>query len=346
MFNPRTTLVRKVDPAQPDGAVISEAASLLRRGGLVAFPTETVYGLGANALDPKAVRSIFDAKERPPTNPIIVHVADALSAQLFARDWPAHATTLAKNFWPGSLTIVVNKQPMVPDIATADGPTVGLRVPAHPIALALLRAADIPIAAPSANRSTQISPTTGQHVLRGLDDRIDMLVDAGQTAGGLESTVIDLTVSPPRLLRPGLVTVAQIEAVIGKIDASGHATVSETGEPLRSPGLLERHYAPKAQVVCLPQVDLATLRALSPQVNRLGCLRLLRAGTSAFDASAIKNLTVIDMPSDPAQYSAKLYAALHELDAADIELIAVDLPPEGDAWRAVHDRLQRASRHA
>jgi L-threonylcarbamoyladenylate synthase len=343
MFNPRTTLVRKVDPAQPDGAFIAEAANLLRRGGLVAFPTETVYGLGANALDPNAVRSIFDAKERPPNNPIILHVADALSAQLFARDWPAHAETLAKHFWPGSLTFVVKKQPMVPDIATADGPTVGLRVPAHPVALALLRAADIPIAAPSANRSTQISPTTGQHVLRGLDDRIDMLLDAGQTAGGLESTVIDLTVSPPRLLRPGLVTVAQIEAVIGPIDTSGHQATRES-QPLRSPGLLERHYAPKAQVVCLPQVDLATLRALSPQVNRLGCLRLLEAGTSAFDTSAIKNLTVIDMPSDPVQYSAKLYAALHELDAAEIELIAVDLPPEGDAWRAIHDRLRRASR--
>ncbi len=351
MFNPRQTFVRRVSAEEPEPAVIAEAADLLRRGRLVAFPTETVYGLGANALDEKAVRSIFEAKGRPVHNPIIVHVADALAAQLLALDWPASAVKLAQRFWPGSLTLVLRKQPMVPDVVSAGGPTVGLRVPAHPVALALLRAADIPIAAPSANRATQVSPTTAEHVLRGLAGRIDLLLDSGATTGGLESTVLDLTVDPPRLLRPGLVTVAQIEEVIGRIVVDEQQSQQSIGVPLRSPGLLERHYAPRANVVCAKVGDELIVRRLLAEVNQVGWLRLnedvghreLNPHSNAEEELGPR-LQIIEMPADVNEYSTRLYAALHELDDAGVDTILVDLPPREDAWLAVHDRLRRASR--
>ena len=217
MFNPRTTTVRRIAHAHPEPAVIAEAAAILRRGGVVAFPTETVYGLGANAMDAAAVQSIFAAKGRPADNPVIVHVADTAAARRLAAHWPDIATLLAEKFWPGSLTLILPKRPEMPEVVTAGGSTVGIRVPAHPIALELLRVAEIPIAAPSANRSTQISPTTAAHVMQSLNGRIDLVLDGGPTTGGLESTVLDLTVDPPRILRPGLVTRQQLQAVIGNV---------------------------------------------------------------------------------------------------------------------------------
>ena len=349
MFNPQNTIVRRVSATQPEPALIAEAADLIRRGRLVAFPTETVYGLGANALDERAVNAIFAAKGRPPENPVIVHVADALAAQLLARDWPAKAAKLAERFWPGSLTLVLPKQPMVPDAVTAGGSTVGLRVPSHPVALALLHMADIPIAAPSANRSTQISPTTAEHVLRGLESRIDLLLDAGPTSGGLESTVLDLTVDPPRLLRPGLVTVAQIEEVVGPIAVDERLADVTSTKPLRSPGLLERHYAPRAKVVCAEVGEEEIVQRLLAEVNQVGWLRFcsntghphpspLPKGEGGFG-----RLRIIEMPTEASEYAARLYAALHELDNAGVDLIVVDLPPQDDIWLAVHDRLRRAS---
>ena len=190
---------------------------MLRGGGLAAFPTETVYGLGANALDAAAVARIFAAKGRPANNPLIVHLADAAQVREIAADWPESASRLAERFWPGPLTLVLPRRDIVPDIVTARGPTVAVRVPAHPVAQALLRAAALPLAAPSANRSTELSPTRAEHVLRGLEGRIDLLLDGGPTAGGIESTVLDVTIMPPRLLRPGLIGVAQLEAVIGPL---------------------------------------------------------------------------------------------------------------------------------
>ncbi len=220
MSHSQHTVVRQVSAEHPQEAAIAEAAEVLRRGGLVALPTETVYGLGANALEAGAVQAIFAAKERPPRNPVIVHVADAEAARAWAAAWPERAGQLAERFWPGPLTLVLPKRPVVPDIVTAGGATVGLRVPAHRVALALLKAADVPIAAPSANRSSRVSPTTAAHVLADLEGRIDMILDAGPTSGGLESTVLDLTVEPPRVLRPGLVSVAQLEEVIGPVNVS------------------------------------------------------------------------------------------------------------------------------
>src|SRR5579864_4916197 len=192
--------VLTVDPQAPDAAAIAEAAALLRAGGLVAFPTETVYGLAANALSADAVSRIFAAKGRPAGNPVIVHVADAAGARALVDDWPAAAERLAERFWPGPLTLVLPRSRQVPDLVTAGGSTVGVRVPAHPVALALLHACGLPLAAPSANRSTRLSPTRAAHVLGDLGDRIDLLLDGGATPGGLESTVLDLTAAPPRLL--------------------------------------------------------------------------------------------------------------------------------------------------
>lgn len=356
-------MVRQVSATRPDTTVIAEAAAVLRRGGLVAFPTETVYGLGANALDAAAVQQIFAAKGRPANNPIIVHVADAVAAEQLAAHWPEGAAQLAAQFWPGALTLVLPKRPEVPEIVSAGGPTVGLRVPGHRVALALLESAGIPIAAPSANRSTAVSPTTAEHVLGGLDGRVDLILDAGPTEGGLESTVLDLTVDPPRVLRPGLVTVRQLQEVIGQVAIADrwvtHGPNSEEpaaepseepaekplqepfAEPLRSPGMLARHYAPRAKVICIDKENETRMLEKLARGSSLGWLRL--PGRPAREFSEAANIKVIEMPPDATGYAARLYAALHELDGAGVEYIVVDSPPHDDAWLAIHDRLRRAA---
>jgi L-threonylcarbamoyladenylate synthase len=348
MLHSRHTLLRQISAQQPEPAIIAEAAEILRRGGLVALPTETVYGLGANALDAVAVQSIFDAKGRSANNPIIVHVADAAAAKNLVSAWPEKATVLSNRFWPGPLTLVLPKRPIVPAVVTAGGATVGLRVPAHPVALALLKAAGVPIAAPSANRSSRVSPTTASHVLGDLEGRIDMVLDAGPTSGGLESTVLDLTADPPCVLRPGLVTVAQLEAVIGHVDAQRHrrptstqAADASTGT-LRSPGMLNKHYSPRARVICVAVATTAPIDELLETGQRVGWLRLTGNSPKPSNDQQHK-LIVIDMPSDVVNYSARLYAAFHELDDAQVDCIVVDMPPAGDEWLAVHDRLRRAA---
>jgi L-threonylcarbamoyladenylate synthase len=341
MVNPLPTIVRRVSPEKPDDAAIAEAAEILRRGGLVAFPTETVYGLGANALNAAAVERIFLAKGRPANNPVIVHVADAAAARELTSTWPSTAEKLAAAFWPGPLTLVLPKRDAIPDIVTAGGPTVGIRVPAHPVALALLQSVQLPLAAPSANRSLQVSPTTAQHALSGLGGRVELIIDAGPTSGGLESTVLDLTVDPPRLLRPGLVTTTQLEAVIGPI-ASAASQMPATKVPLRSPGQLERHYAPRARLIGCTIASEARVKELLDGVNQVGWLRLTPGGTVSNERPD-SGLRIVEMPRDAAQYSRRLYSALHDLDDAGVQWIVVDLPPVTDEWLAVHDRLRRAS---
>ena len=326
--------VLTVDPQHPEPEAIARAAAVLRRGGLVAFPTETVYGLGANALDADAVRRIFVAKGRPPHNPIIVHVADASRVREVAVDWPPVAERLAARFWPGPLTLVLPRAAAVPDIVTAGGPTVAVRVPIHPVALALLRAADMPIAAPSANPSTQLSPTRAGHVLEGLAGRIDLLLDGGPTPGGLESTVLDVTTSPPRLLRPGLVTPAQLEEVVGTVERPHGLPVE--GQPLASPGMLAKHYSPRTPLECVPRGS-ARVAELVDAGLRLGWLSLSEGGESS------TRLVKVEMPQAPAEYAAALYARLHELDGMELDRIVVTLPPEGEEWLAVRDRLRRAA---
>ncbi len=317
-----------------DLSSIARAAEVLRRGGLVAFPTETVYGLGANALDAAAVGKIFVAKGRPTNNPIIVHVAEAAQVGTVAADWPEIAATLAHHFWPGPLTLVLPKRPEVPDVVTASGPTVAVRAPAHPVALALLRASGLPLAAPSANRSSQLSPTSAEHVRHSLDGRIDLILDGGPTTGGIESTVLDVTTPWPRLLRPGLLSVEALEAVVGSVERMGPSVAG----PLPSPGMLQRHYAPHTPVVCVEGDARRLVDALLSEGLRAGWVTFAPTATTAPPGVMVRTLG-----SDPVGAAVQLYATLHELDAADLDRIVIALPPDTAAWLAIRDRLRRAS---
>ncbi len=322
-----------------NGGSIARSAGLLLEGKLVAFPTETVYGLGANALNPDAVARIFVAKERPTYNPLIVHVADTLAAKALVLDWPEAADLLSEVFWPGALTLVLLKRGQVPDTVTGGGPTVALRVPSHPVAHALLRSAGIPIAAPSANRSGRLSPTTSDHVLRSLYGRIDLVLDGGPTSGGIESTVVSLVGGMPRLLRPGLIGSAEIEAVVGPIERMLPLHSNLDSAALLSPGMLDRHYAPRTPL---------ELTADGPQrVEELGSQGLrvgwLRRSDTLEAVSESDRVIRVEMRRDAAGYAAQVYAELHALDARGVDRIVVDAVPETEEWLAVRDRLQRAS---
>jgi L-threonylcarbamoyladenylate synthase len=330
-------MILVVDPKAIAPDAIARAADVLRRGGLVAFPTETVYGLGANALDAAAVARIFETKGRPSNNPLIVHVADVEQARQVASAWPEAAGRLAERFWPGPLTLVLPKQHAVPDIVTAGGPTVAVRVPAHPVALALLRVVGLPLAAPSANRSSELSPTRAEHVLRSLAGRIDLVLDAGPTTGGIESTVLDLTTQPPRLLRPGLVGPADLEAVIGLIERTSPVQ-SPDSTALPSPGLLSRHYAPRTALECVEGDGGERVEQLLARGLRVGWVTC-----SAVTGTAPLGLVYVQMPADPAGYAARLYDVLHQLDDAGLDRLVVSLPLDTEEWAAVRDRLRRAA---
>jgi len=301
-------------------AEVTTAAEALRGGKLVAFPTETVYGLGANALDSAAVARIFEAKGRPATNPLIVHVADTSDLPLVVAAVPPRASELIAAFWPGPLTLVLPKAPGVPDAVTAGGPTVAVRCPNHPLALELLRAAGVPVAAPSANRSGELSPTTAAHVLASLDGRIDFVLDGGPCPGGLESTVLDVTGAVPRLLRPGLVSLAQLQAVLGEVLIGPDAEVG----PARSPGQMSKHYAPRCALEC-SATD--TEREFLANLYETAGLKVAR----------------YSLPDSPKGAASRLYADLHALDATAPDRILVTLPPDAPEWHAVRDRLLRAS---
>lgn len=304
---------------------IAHAAELLRGGKLVAFPTETVYGLGANALDARAVARIFEAKGRPNTSPVIVHVSDRNMLAKVVASWSDTAQRLAEKFWPGPLTLVLPKTLAVPDIVTAGLPTVGVRMPAHPIALALITAAQVPVAAPSANRFAQVSPTTAEHVRRGLGDRVDYILDGGPCTVGIESTVLSLVDDVAVLLRPGSISRQQIEAVIGAIANTQPA--GDGGHP--SPGMHPRHYSPRTPLVLVND----------GHVPSLGCgayLQLQRPPLAAVSE-------VIVMPGNAADYAVRLYSVLHALDTRGYDWIAVETPGPGAEWEAVLDRLRRAA---
>lgn len=331
------TEVLPIDVTAPEPDRIARAVQVLRGGGLVAFPTETVYGLGADALNAAAVARIFVAKGRPPNNPLIVHAANTAAASDVVAAWPDTAERLAAKFWPGPLTLVLPKRHAVPDLVTAGGPTVAVRVPAHPIAQALLREAGIPIAAPSANRSTELSPTRAEHVLKSLGGRIDLVLDGGPTPGGLESTVLDLTSIPPRLLRPGLVAPRELEAVIGPIVRGNPQAVEG---PLPSPGMLPRHYAPRTPLELAGDDAEQRVLALVGGGLRVGWLSFAEKAGGLPSSDRIK---VLAMPHDSQVYAAHLYAILHALDDAGLDRIVVSLPPDTEEWQAVRDRLRRAA---
>jgi len=328
-----------------DRAAVAEAAALVRAGRLVAFPTETVYGLGANALDATAVARIFAAKERPSFDPLIVHLADA--AELRQHVLPGDAddprvADLAGRFWPGPLTLVLRKLDHIPGIVTAGLPTVGLRVPDHPVARALIRAAGVPIAAPSANRFGQVSPTRAAHVVRALGDRVSLVLDGGACRVGVESTVVLLAEGRALLLRPGGVPAEAIEAVIGPL---AHPGDDEPGAAALAPGRAGGHYAPGARVEIVdPEDPAARDRLRAGPGERLGLLAASAAGAAAarsvggpFAASV-----TLAPDGDPVAVAAGLFDALHDLDAAGLDrIVAQPVPPIG-LGRAVMDRLRRA----
>lgn len=332
----RAMRIVPVSRSEPESAVIAEAAAILRDGGLVAFPTETVYGLGANALDSAAVARIFEAKGRPSYNPLIVHVADEAGARALVSEWPERASLLARAFWPGPLTVVLRKRDVVPDIVTAGNDSVALRVPAHPVALALLREAQIPLAAPSANRSTELSPTTARHVARSLGERVDVILDAGPTDVGIESTVVDLRGEQPSILRPGLIGPRELEPIVGELAAPNEMSGDEARP---APGMLHRHYAPRARLVLFDGADTRTVFA---EVLRLIELEE-RVGLVVIGAQ-IGGTNVTRMPRDAAAYARRLYMTLHQLDEEGVKVVFVERVPNGAAWDGVRDRLERASR--
>jgi L-threonylcarbamoyladenylate synthase len=309
----------------PSDSELNEAARLIRSGRLVAFPTETVYGLGANALDVAAVARIYEAKGRPATSPLIVHVASKEGAREITAEWPELAECLAAKFWPGPLTLVLPKQRAIPATVTAGLGTVGVRVPGHTVALGLLERANVPIAAPSANRFGELSPTTAAHVRASLGDRVDMVLDGGPTDVGIESTVVSLDGLQPMVLRPGMIGLAELEAAtrgIGGV-AWGSARTREMADEVAkghasgfaSPGLQARHYAPATP-----------LYVLAPDAR-------LPKGRGR----------VIEMPTEPVGYAHSLYARLHEADGEGWDWIAVHRPPQAPEWAAIHDRLKRAA---
>jgi L-threonylcarbamoyladenylate synthase len=332
----KSTTVWHVDPQLPDPVVIGKAADVLRAGDLVAFPTETVYGLGANGLDANAVARIYAAKGRPGRNPIILHVASTTDAQTLVKSWPPSAQSLAGRFWPGPLTLVLPRLERVPDIVTAGGPTVAVRWPTHPIAQALIAALGGPIAAPSANRSGELSPTCAEHVLNDLDGRIDLLLDGGPTAAGIESTVIDLSGPVPRLLRPGPIPPVELESIIGPLIRNTRLLDQSA---LPSPGMLERHYAPRTPLESF--AGYAKMVDRSIELWREGKrIAMMFFGNEATDTDQIIR---VPMPGSPADYAAQLYRVLHDLDRLGLDRILVQMPPASDDWLAVRDRLQRAT---
>ena len=295
---------------------IAKAAAIIREGGLVVFPTETVYGLGANALDADAVKKIYALKGRPAASPLIVHVASIEQARELAAEWSSDAERLARQYWPGPLTIVVPKMKAIPDEVTAGLVTVGLRMPRHPMALELLGAAGVPIAAPSANRFTQLSPTTAEHVREAFGAETPFLLDGGPCEVGLESTVIAVTRDGLEVLRPGM---ANVEAAVRRAAAETAAH--------RSPGQHRKHYSPKTRVILVNRGHL-------PKEGRGAYLWL--------DYNAVAAVRQ-RMPEKPEAYAAELYAALHKLDREGFDWIAVEFPPDAPEWAAIRDRLLRAA---
>jgi L-threonylcarbamoyladenylate synthase len=340
-----------VDSVHPDPAIVADAAARLRAGALVAFPTETVYGLGANALDADAVARIYAAKGRPAWNPVIAHVPDLAAARALSRAWPASADRLAQAFWPGPLTLVVPKAAHVPDVATAGLDAVAIRVPAHPVALALLQAAAVPVAAPSANRFTQVSPTTAQHVVRSLGERVPLVLDGGPCAVGIESTVVDCTGDDVVILRPGMLGRESLQEVLAPLGVhvrhgarrtvSHEATQVSAAEAPRTPGMADRHYAPKAEVWLFAPAqreEIVTALAERATAGR-PVVALVRTVMLPVPVQ------VTAMPDEPGAYARALYAALHEADALEAGLVLIEAPPEADAaWDGVRDRLSRAAR--
>lgn len=314
---------------------VEHAARLLRAGELVAFPTETVYGLGADAANPVAVAKIFAAKGRPADHPLIVHLPDATHLERWARDIPAEAYALAETFWPGPLTLILKRHPDVPNAVTGGQDSVGLRVPNHPLALELLHAFDGGIAAPSANKFGRISPTTAQHVRDDLGNAVSMILDGGPCQVGIESTILNLTGKRAMLLRPGMLSAIDIGRVLGRVPLSPDDPLAPPA--VRASGTLEAHYAPRTPLVLMPDDSL-------PIALRNAIVQKERVAVLAMHPAPFEMPLVIWQvaPDDPSGYAQELYANLRALDALGCDRIYVQ-KPVGQPWQAIYDRLKRAA---
>jgi L-threonylcarbamoyladenylate synthase len=324
-----------------DEAGVAQAADILRRGGLVAFPTETVYGLGANALNRTAVTKIFEAKQRPTWDPIIVHGASVEDLRSLVREWPEHAEALARVYMPGPLTLLLPKNDIVPSECTAGRDKVGVRIPSHEVAKSLIRAAGIPIAAPSANRFGHTSPTTAEHVLADLYGRIDAVLDGGATDVGVESTVIDVTITPPVIYRPGGITREMIESVIGPVTIAQRPLTDLPVESLESPGLGIRHYAPRAKLVLVHGREEFLSAAASAKGKRLGLML-----PEGWDAAELKGAKKFNWGAieDLEQLAHNLYEGLRTLDEQNVEIIVCPIPRTDGVGLAILDRLTKAAK--
>jgi L-threonylcarbamoyladenylate synthase len=325
------TEILTVNPDAPEAAAIARAAACLRDGGLVAFPTETVYGLGAHALDRAAVARIFSAKGRPATDPLIVHVARFDQVAPLVTRVPADARLLARRFWPGALTLVMPRSAVVPDIVTAGLGTVAVRMPSHPVARALLEAANVPVAAPSANLFSRPSPTRASHVRDDLEGRVDIILDGGPTTVGLESTVLDLAGDTPTILRPGAVSLEDLRQVLGGVQVREAATLTDA-PAMPSPGMLPKHYSPRTPLTLYEGEATAVDQRMKSD--------------AAAARAAGQRVGVLDFGSDPdpAEVGSRLFAMLRELDASDVDLIlARGIEAHDGLGLAIRDRLRRAA---
>jgi L-threonylcarbamoyladenylate synthase len=328
-----------IHPERPDAGVIAEAAEVLSRGGLVAFPTETVYGLGARALDERAFMRIFEAKGRPAHHPLIAHVDDENGARSLARLWPALASRLAQAYWPGPLTLVVDRAVHVPAALGGGGDSIAVRAPSHAVARALIRTLGEPIAAPSANRYQGLSPTTAAHVVRQLGDAVDLVLDAGPCDAGIESTVVDVRAGLGRVLRPGALPLAALREVAPDLEYRG-PVVAAHGASRASPGMEARHYAPRAKLVIAETLESACHAAIDWTSGgaRAG-LMIHERPTAVLPPEVI----VRRLASEPSAYARELFSTLHEIDLAGVRAIVVQRVPVDPAWWAVSDRLERAA---
>ena len=324
-------------------AAVQRAAELLRAGEVVALPTETVYGLAANAFDANAVAKIYEVKGRPAHNPIIVHVAGLELAQRCVTSWPESAVQLAKSFWPGPLTMVLPRAPSIPDLVTAGGSTVGVRWSSHPFIQAVIRECGFPLAAPSANLSNSISPTNAQHVAKQLGDKIPLIVDGGQAQVGIESTVIDLVAQPVRVLRPGMIHEESLLAALGNcgVRSAECGVAGQNRGELRSPGSLKKHYSPQAKLIVLGWRDMADLNAQLATRNCQPSKAHVIAHTNIPNGADYGDISVI--PHDAEAFARAIYAELHRCDEAGAELIVAETLPGGAEWCAIADRLTRAA---
>lgn len=341
------TLYIKVDRVHPEPGAMAGAGLILRRGGLVAFPTETVYGLGADATNGAAVARIFEAKGRPPDNPIIVHVASRGQLSTLAASVPPEAEILMDAFWPGPLTVILPAGKGVPEAVTAGLTTVAVRMPDHPVALALIKAAGVPVAAPSANLSGKPSPTLAEHVLQDLDGRIEAVLDGGPTGVGVESTVLDLTSRPPVILRPGGITPEELRACLGRVEVARDAiTGCCDGESPRSPGMKYTHYAPRAPLLLVtgsrPAVALKIMemaRAETSGGRRVGILTY----SDSSNFSAVGEVVVAGRRDKPETVAAGLYSALRRFNEMGVDVILAEGLEETGVGLAVMNRLKKAA---